>query len=37
MLPILYKTLVRPNLEYADVVWDPNYIGDCELVEECRE
>jgi len=29
-LLILYKALVRAHLEYANVVWGPNYIGDCK-------
>jgi len=27
-LPILYQALVRPHLEYANVVWGPSYAGD---------
>ena len=29
----LYKTLVRPFLEYANVIWGPIYKGDQKLVE----
>ena len=35
-LPILYKALVRPHLEYANVVWGPNYIGDCDRMERVQ-
>ena len=35
-LPILYKALVRPHLEYANVVWGPNYIGDCDSMERVQ-
>ena len=35
-LPILYKALVRPHLEYANVVWGPNYIGDCDRLERVQ-
>ena len=35
-LPILYKALVRPHLEYANVVWGPNHIGECDRMERVQ-
>ena len=35
-LPLLYKTLVRPHLEYANVVWGPHFKGDIKLVEKVQ-
>ena len=32
----LYKSLVRPVMEYANVVWGPNYIGDCQMLEKVQ-
>ena len=32
-LPLLYKILVRPILEYANAVWGPYYITDQKLLE----
>ena len=31
--PLLYMSLVRPHLEYANVVWGPHYILDQKAVE----
>ena len=28
--------MVRPHLEYANVVWVPYYIGDCEMMERVQ-
>ena len=33
MLPLLYKSLVRPHLEYGNVIWGPFYKGDAQKVE----
>ena len=35
---LLYKSLVRPNLEYCCQTWNPNYNKDIDLVEgvQCR-
>ena len=33
----LYNTLVRPHLKYANVVWGPNYIGDCDIMERVQK
>ena len=30
----LYKTLLRPILEYGNLVWGPNYEGDIEKVQQ---
>ena len=35
-LPILYKSLVRPHLEYANVTWGPSYIGDVQMIEKVQ-
>lgn len=32
-LPLLYKSIVRPHLEYCNVVWQPHFKKDCELLE----
>ena len=37
-LPLLYKTLVRPHLEYGNVIWGPFNRADQRLIErQCRE
>ena len=30
----LYKSMVRPHLEYGNAIWGPSYVGDLKLVEE---
>ena len=37
-LTALYKTLVRPHLEYCNTVWSPMYLKDSHLIEsvQCR-
>ena len=32
----LYKTIVRPILEYGNIVWGPNYKLDEDLVEKVQ-
>jgi len=32
----LYKSLVRPHLEYCVPIWSPHYQKDIELVEGVR-
>ena len=35
-LPILYKTLVRPHLEYCNIIWGPFNRADQQLVERVQ-
>ena len=35
-MPILYKSLVRPHLEYGNVVWGPFFKEDIKLVEKVQ-
>ena len=35
-LPLLYKTLVRPHLEYGNVIWGPYYKEDIKKVEKVQ-
>lgn len=36
-LPLLYKSLVRPHLEYGNVAWGPFYKEDAKLVERVQK
>ena len=33
-LPLLYKSLVRPTLEYGNSIWGPHYLLDQQAVEK---
>ena len=32
-LPLLFTSMVRPHLEYANIIWGPHFIGDIRAVE----
>jgi hypothetical protein len=32
----LYKSFIRPHLEYCSIVWDPYLIGDIEMLEKVQ-
>ena len=36
-LPVLYKTLVRPHLEYRNIVWGPSNRADQQRVERVQQ
>lgn len=38
LIPILYKSIVHPHLEYGNIVWHPRFRGDEEKIEQvqCR-
>lgn len=35
-LPMLYKSVIRPHLEYSNVVWHPRFKGDTEELEKVQ-
>ena len=35
-VPILYKTLVRPILEYGNIIWGPHYIRDKHQIDRVQ-
>jgi len=35
-VPILYKCMVRPHLEYANVVWGPHFSTDQKIIERVQ-
>ena len=35
-LPMLYKSLVRPHLEYGNCIWGPHYVMDTKAVERVQ-
>ena len=35
-LPLLYKSIIRPHLEYCNVVWHPRFKKDAELIESIQ-
>ena len=37
MLPLLYKSLVQPVLEYANAVWSPFFINDQVMIEKVQK
>jgi hypothetical protein len=34
--PLLYRSLVRPHLEYGNVIWSPKYNKDIQLIENVQ-
>ena len=37
ILTLLYKSMVRPHLEYGNVIWGPHYKGDQQLIEKVQK
>ena len=35
-LPLLYKSLVRPTLEYGNSIWGPHYLLDQQAVKKTQ-
>ena len=33
----LYKSLIRPIIEYGNIIWGPHYILDQQSIEKFRE
>ena len=37
ILPKLYMSMVRPHLEYGNVIWGPHFKGDMEAIEKVQK
>ena len=37
IMPLLYKSLIRPHLEYGNVTWEPHYKEDQKAVEKVKK
>ena len=37
ILPKLYMSMVRPHLEYGNVIWGPHFKGDMEVIEKVQK
>ena len=37
LLPIVYKTQVRPHLEYGNIIWHPRYVADILKNRKCSK
>ena len=35
--PLLFTSMVRPHLEYANIIWGPHFIGDIRAVERVQK
>ena len=35
-LPLLYKALIRPHLEYCNIAWQPKWKKDKDLLEDMQ-
>ena len=36
-LPLLFTSMVRPRLEYANIIWGPHFTGDIRVVERVHK
>ena len=36
-LPLLFTSMARPHLEYANIIWGPHFIGDIRAVERVQK
>ena len=37
ILPLLFTSIVRPHLEYGNIIWGPHFIGDMKAVERVQK
>ena len=37
ILPLLFTSMVRPHLEYGNIIWGPHFVGDIKAVERVQK